>query len=1042
MKLARYLVPAVLLIGIVWMFGVLSAGTAADPLYTKSWQDQQNSLAKQEMKELESILDRMNRGEELSFAEKMRLEELTARYPEEPLRDTRGLDNVGGPDAFGYQFVDNQGGDTATFEWIELSGDPLATWLAWTGSHDDNHQALNFAMDFPFYGASYSTCQIATNGTIQFTTAIHPYVNACLPTSLYAGPTIFPYWDDLHLDYGGQGNSGSNVIAWRNFGDYVVIEYDSIGHCCSPGTSVKFELLLFADGRMKFQYQNLVWLAATDSSMTIGIQATGTGPALHYVCNTTGIQPVNDLAIWFTLGESGSISGHVSDDGGQPLFQARVINPGIAGAQTFTDNQGDFSFPLVPVGTYSIYATKRGFESDTAFGVQVNANQNTTVDLTLVNLGLLNFPSFNVPVDIPLQGVVTSEIVIDQSINISDLDVVLDVAHTSVGDLIVTLTSPEGSVVTLVNRRGGVNDNFTNTAFDDEATTPIANGTAPYTGDFIPESPLSVLDGQDALGTWILTIDDRDATDSGQLLAWELFITPGSDLGGTIQGTVTSAENDQPIPNAEVTIDGTNLSRHTNAAGQYRFGFVTPGTYTVNFSAVFFEGESVPNVSVGDGDVITVNAEMQSGVILYDYTGDPVPITDNDTSYAPITVPDEFDLEYVVVRIVSLTHTFDGDLILWIENPAGERVQLSNRHGGTGENYIETIFTDQATTPIAQGVAPFTGTFLPEQPLSAFNAQPAMGNWTFIVYDAAGADQGAINSWQVIFGGSIGPRGDLEGTVTGLQSQLPVAGAVVTIVELDETETADENGFYSFHSIEAGTYSVSVHRDGFCDFAATGVVIEDEITTTLDIEMLNPAAAFSVTSISHQVVIGDVSSTTFTITNAGNCPLTWSLADTSAWMTENPAQGNLPASQAVEITVIFDAGNLSIGEHLSRITVTHSATGSPYQIPVSLDVSSSGDDPVVNLPTEFALLNNYPNPFNSSTELRVDVPQTALVSLMIYNLLGQEVAMLVNGSLNAGHHVVTWSGRDSRGLDVGTGLYIVQLRSEGHVFTNKVMLLR
>lgn len=106
--------------------------------------------------------------------------------------------------------------------------------------------------------------------------------------------------------------------------------------------------------------------------------------------------------------------------------------------------------------------------------------------------------------------------------------------HPFVGDLVVTLKSPQGTIVTLINQAGGVNNdgnNFCNTVLDDEAlaTKLIQNVTpaqAPYTGTFRPAGSLSAFDGQKANGTWTLNVSDRAAQDTGNVRAFSLIITP------------------------------------------------------------------------------------------------------------------------------------------------------------------------------------------------------------------------------------------------------------------------------------------------------------------------------------------------------------------------------------------------------------------------------------------------------------------------------------------------------------------------------------
>jgi hypothetical protein len=95
------------------------------------------------------------------------------------------------------------------------------------------------------------------------------------------------------------------------------------------------------------------------------------------------------------------------------------------------------------------------------------------------------------------------------------------------------------------------------------------------------------------------------------------------------------------------------------------------------------------------------------------------------------------------------------------------------------------------------------------------------------------------------------------------------------------------------------------------------------------------------------------------------------------------------------------------------------------------------------LPKEFALGNNFPNPFNPTTNIPIAVPQTAEVSLKIYNVLGQEVRTIFNGTLEPGRYYFTWDGKNDQGLSVATGVYISRFATKvGKAFTRKMMLMK
>ncbi len=89
------------------------------------------------------------------------------------------------------------------------------------------------------------------------------------------------------------------------------------------------------------------------------------------------------------------------------------------------------------------------------------------------------------------------------------------------------------------------------------------------------------------------------------------------------------------------------------------------------------------------------------------------------------------------------------------------------------------------------------------------------------------------------------------------------------------------------------------------------------------------------------------------------------------------------------------------------------------------------------IPTEYALMQNYPNPFNPATTIKFALPKESHVKLSVYNILGQEVATLVNGIMNAGYHRVTF---DASGLN--TGMYIYKIQADNFVSMKKMMYVK
>ena len=169
---------------------------------------------------------------------------------------------------------------------------------------------------------------------------------------------------------------------------------------------------------------------------------------------------------------------------------------------------------------------------------------------------------------------------------------------------------------------------------------------------------------------------------------------------------------------------------------------------------------------------VLATAAMAAPVTYNASTGLPGAIVDLNTSNFTLTVPDSVVITDVNVGI-NLTHTFDGDLEIYIISPLGTTVLLSDNRGGSGDNFTNTIFDDEAGTSIAGGSSPFTGSFIPESPLSALDGENTLGLWTLRFIDTAGGDAGTLLGWSVTIDGNAPPSSVPE---PGTLSLLGIAG--------------------------------------------------------------------------------------------------------------------------------------------------------------------------------------------------------------------------------------------------------------------------
>ncbi len=352
---------------------------------------------------------------------------------------------------------------------------------------------------------------------------------------------------------------------------------------------------------------------------------------------------------------------------------------------------------------------------------------------------------------------------------ILDVNVGLNISHTYDADLEVYLIGPLGTRVELFSNVGGSGDNFTNTILDDQATDPITSGSAPFTGTFRPEGLLSAFNGQDPNGIWRLEVIDGAAGDTGTLNNWWLQIWHGDpfvltdadgdySFGGLTPGEYVTRElagfafgwlQTAPLMGADYTPVTSGQT-----TGGTDFGNALPGSISgfkyedTNGSGGYDSGEpKLPNwtifLDMDNNGVLDENRQA----FVSEHVPRPIPDEGAVASTLPVTGLAGRILDVDVH--LDITHTFDGDLEVYLYSPAGTQVELFTAVGGSGENFTGTILDDEAGTSIAAGAAPFTGRFRPEGSLSALDGERVNGTWVLEVRDTVAGDVGTLDSWSI-----------------------------------------------------------------------------------------------------------------------------------------------------------------------------------------------------------------------------------------------------------------------------------------------------
>lgn len=137
--------------------------------------------------------------------------------------------------------------------------------------------------------------------------------------------------------------------------------------------------------------------------------------------------------------------------------------------------------------------------------------------------------------------------------------------------------------------------------------------------------------------------------------------------------------------------------------------------------------------------------------------------------------------------------------------------------------------------------------------------------------------------------------------------------------------------------------------------------------------------------------------------------------------------GNLVAEQSIGLT--------GDGTNYTEFSYGYLTTPTPGEFNDGQTITSL-EDSDGKIPTEYALFQNYPNPFNPSTTIKFTLPEQSFVELRIYDILGREVATLVNEELAAGYHSAKFSNKN-----LTSGIYIYRIKIENKFNSAKKMLL-
>lgn len=343
----------------------------------------------------------------------------------------------------------------------------------------------------------------------------------------------------------------------------------------------------------------------------------------------------------------------------------------------------------------------------------------------------------------------------------------------------------------------------------------------------------------------------------------------------------------------------------------------------------------------------------------------------------------------------------------------------------TGGGYIEGIVSNSSGTPIvgASIVNTATGKITTTDATGFYHMglYPGTHSFTYSHPDYISRDTTGIliqlNQTRTV-NFRLQMLGAIGGTITNYEGN-PIQNATVTVSGHSVNTGAD--GHYLITELAAGTYSVVFVHVDYVDSVIAGVVVVLDQTTTLNYMMNRLGGITGIvtdadvgTFIEGVVVHLWPGNTTRTTNNVG--------VYTFANLNSDTYDSLVFAHPDFRDTTAYD---IVVGYNINT------------QVDIGMEFGVGIDDGYSSMPLEYSVKQNYPNPFNASTTIEYGLPEAGRVTIEIYDVLGRQVATLVDEYQSAGYHQAIWKAGSQT-----SGMYFFRIQANDYVDQKSMMLLK
>ena len=707
----------------------------------------------------------------------------------------------------------------------------------------------------------------------------------------------------------------------------------------------------------------------------------------------------------FGLSEGGKITGHIIADAdslplaGVHVVAALVVDPRIA-KHTVTDENGNYEISPLATGSYTVYANTAGYkgeffddaatfgEADFVSVVELQTTEN--IDFGLRTSSAIRGKVTKAKDGTPLANA-TIRVFINPRLAVND-HIFRQTQTDANGEYILQIR--EGAYYVQASAEGFNSEFFDNARKFEDATL------------------VHVFADSHTVGI------DFDLTKRGSIAG----IVTDETTGLPIAGAVVEAfkENNR----IDAAVDGVGFRAKTDSSGGYLIENVPAGAYLVVSAAELYLPEFYEEAASKDSATLVTVAD-DSNLTGIDFTL----LLGGSISGLVASEVDSLPIAGALVEV-------------WESETGFHRRAYSHEDGTykvrglkTGSYFVHVI---------AKG-------FKSE----IFDDASDRSDATLVTVTAPNETAGI----DFYLAPHVDRRGTIAGRVVSDKDDVPIMGAVIVAVSpktrIPHIAFTGPFGFYRLTDLPAGRYFVFAWAEGFVgEFydnahlfrnADAVIVVRNQVTAGINFG-LRPRHRRGIYTMRGRVH-----------RRGNNMPLRGVLV-----------QARL--GEDVEVNAVTDINGEYVMDGLPAGDYVVEATGAGYadgyfggtspETATMVSVGNGEDASEVNMnldednvtsveedgggtliPDTFDLSQNYPNPFNPETAIKYQISQASVVTLKIFNLLGQQVRTLVNKQQVAGAYTARWDGKDDFGRQVASGIYIYQIKAGDNFKKSRRMLL-